>query len=178
MIAPILIALLLVPIAELFVIVQIAGEIGVVPTLLLLVVVSVAGAWLLKQQGMATWRRLQETLARGEMPTSEVVDGAMILFGGALLLTPGFLTDAVGLLLLLPPTRASLKGAARRLFKFLAFRRLGLAGEVGRRAYETRVVKVERSKSAKDSGDRPEERPPQPLSEAHPDDADGSPDRG
>ncbi|HYN37586.1 MAG TPA: FxsA family protein, partial [Actinomycetota bacterium] len=86
-----LILLLIVPIAELWVIVQVADQIGVVYTVLLLLFVSIAGAWLLKQQGLATWDRMQAALRRHEMPTTEVTDGALILLGGALLLTPGFL---------------------------------------------------------------------------------------
>ena len=104
---PLLFLLLLaVPIAELWVIVEVAGAVGILETLALLVLVSVAGAWLLKQQGMATWLRLRRSLERGDIPAEEVTDGALILLGGALLLTPGFLTDIVGLTLLLPPSRA------------------------------------------------------------------------
>src|SRR5918992_2653951 len=109
-------ALIAIPIVELYVIVQVGQEIGVLPTLALLVIVSVAGAWLLRQQGTATWGRLQETLRRGAGPTKEATDGALILLGGALLLTPGFVTDAFGLVLLLPPTRALVKSSFRKLF--------------------------------------------------------------
>jgi UPF0716 protein FxsA len=124
---PALFALLLVvPLAELWVILRSAERIGVLPTLALLLLVSAAGAWLLKQQGLAAWNRLQDTLRRGHMPAREVVDGALILLGGALLLTPGFLTDAVGLLLLLPPTRAATKGLARRAMARWARRRWGV----------------------------------------------------
>ncbi|CAN5575372.1 hypothetical protein BH24ACT26_BH24ACT26_19150 [soil metagenome] len=108
------IALLVVPLAELWLILQVSERIGVPETLVILVLMSVAGAALLKQQGMTTWRRLQEALRRGEMPTQEATDGALILLGGALLLTPGFLTDAVGFAFVLPPTRAAVKGVARR----------------------------------------------------------------
>src|ERR671919_3124196 len=74
-----LIILLAVPIIELWLIVQVASEIGVLNTIGALIVISVLGAWLLKQQGLATWARLQAALARGEMPTKEVTDGALIL---------------------------------------------------------------------------------------------------
>ena len=94
--------LLAVPVVELWIILQVAGELGLGVTLVLLVLISVAGAWLLKQQGLQTWARLRATLSRGQMPTAEVIDGALILLGGALLMTPGFLTDAFGILLLLP----------------------------------------------------------------------------
>jgi UPF0716 protein FxsA len=136
MLAILFLLLLAVPLIELWVIVQVAREVGVVETFVLLILVSVAGAWLLRQQGMAAWVRLQQALARGEIPTKEVTDGALILLGGALLLTPGFVTDAVGLLLLFPPTRAVLKGAVRPLLARRARRRAGI--------YSARVVRVER----------------------------------
>ena len=113
-------AFILVPLAELAVLIAVGDVIGLLPTLALLLVVSVAGAWLAKREGLAAWRRFQLALANGRVPTVEVADGAMILLAGALLLTPGFLTDVVGILLLLPPTRA----LARRLAPRLAARRL------------------------------------------------------
>jgi UPF0716 protein FxsA len=118
------IAFILVPLAELAVLIAVGDWIGLVPTLVLLLVVSVAGAWLAKREGLAAWRRFQLALAEGRMPTVEVADGAMILLAGALLLTPGFLSDVVGVLLLLPPTRAM----ARRLAPRLAARRLRRRG--------------------------------------------------
>src|ERR687891_1581944 len=81
--------LLAVPIAELYVIVQVADAFGFFETLVLLIGISIAGAYLLKQQGFATWMRFQDALARGEIPAREATDGALIIFGGALLLTPG-----------------------------------------------------------------------------------------
>jgi UPF0716 protein FxsA len=120
------IAFILVPLAELAVIIAVGDFIGLLPTLLLLLVVSVVGAWLAKREGLAAWRRFQRALAEGRVPTVEVADGAMILLAGALLLTPGFLSDVVGILLLLPPTRAM----ARRLAPRLAARRLRRRGRV------------------------------------------------
>lgn len=150
--------LIVVPIVELWVIVQVAGSIGVLETIALLIVVSVAGAWLLRQQGVQTWRRLQAALQRGEAPTKEVTDGALILFGGALLLTPGFVTDAIGIVLLLPPSRAAIKGAARRSLARWARRRTGI------RVYTTTAVNVEprgngprRSSSELPPGEVPED---------------------
>ena len=121
-----LLAFLVVPIVELAVIVQVAGSMGVLPTLALLVLISVAGAWLVKREGLGIWRRLQATLARGELPTDNVVDGLCILFAGALLLTPGFVTDGLGFLLLIPPSRAVVRAVLLRRFR----RRIeaGLAG--------------------------------------------------
>ena len=104
---PLLVVLfLLLPLAELWVIVQAADSFGIATTILLLLTVSLVGAWLLKQQGWSALRRAQSTLSAGSLPTTELVDGALIVLGGALLLTPGFLTDGVGFLLLLPPSRA------------------------------------------------------------------------
>ena len=142
--AVLFVVLLAVPVVELAVIVRVAEEVGVFETLALLVLISVAGAWLLKQQGLATWRSLQATTARGEVPTKEATDGALILFGGALLLTPGFVTDVVGILLLLPPTRAVVKGAFRKLFATWAVRRAGASGQM----YSATVTRVRRSPRA------------------------------
>src|SRR5215207_7152833 len=118
------VAFILIPLAELAVLIAVGDWIGLVPTLILLLVVSVTGAWLAKREGLAAWRRFQLALADGRMPTVEVADGAMILLAGALLLTPGFLSDVLGVLLLLPPTRA----LARRLAPRLAERRLRRGG--------------------------------------------------
>jgi UPF0716 protein FxsA len=138
---------ILLPIVELYVIIRVGVAIGLLPTVALLILVSIVGTMLMKQQGLATWRRLQLALQRGEMPTQEVADGALILLGGALLITPGFVSDAAGLFLLFPPTRGFVKGAFRKWIGFMAMGRAGLAGEVGKRIYETRVVKTRRSSS-------------------------------
>jgi UPF0716 protein FxsA len=107
---PLLVLLFIViPIAELYVIIQVGGAIGVVPTLALLVVDSILGAALARSQSRAAWERFNRVLAMGRVPGREVFDGAMIILGGALLLTPGFITDIFGLLLLIPPTRALLR---------------------------------------------------------------------
>lgn len=109
-----------VPIAELWVILQVGGAIGVLPTIALLIADSIVGSWLLRSQGRKVWERFTRSLASGKPPTTEVADGAMILFGGALMLAPGFLTDALGVSLLLPPTRALLRKLALRRFSTLA----------------------------------------------------------
>ena len=103
------------PIAELYVIIKVGGAIGVLPTIALLIVDSFLGVALLRSQGRAAWRRFNEALAAGRVPAREVFDGTMIILGGAFLLTPGFITDAVGLLLLIPPTRAIFRGMVARL---------------------------------------------------------------
>jgi UPF0716 protein FxsA len=145
-VGPLLVLLLLaLPVVELAVIVQVSEEVGVLNTLALLVLVSVAGAWLLKQQGLATWRSLQTTMARGEMPTKEATDGALILLGGALLLTPGFVTDVAGLVLVFPVTLALVKSGFRRLLGTWAVKRFGAAGRVGGAVYDAQVTRTRRS---------------------------------
>jgi UPF0716 protein FxsA len=105
---------LVVPIAELYVIVQVAGGIGVPETILLLIAVSVLGAWLAKREGLGVLRRMQATVAAGRVPSAEIVDGALVLFAAALLITPGFLSDCLGIVLLFPPTRAVLRAFVLR----------------------------------------------------------------
>jgi UPF0716 protein FxsA len=105
---------LVVPIAELYVIVQVAGGLGIPETILLLIAISVVGAWLAKQAGIGVLRRLQTTIAQGRVPSGELVDGALVLFAGALMITPGFLSDCLAILLLLPPTRAGVRRAILR----------------------------------------------------------------
>lgn len=97
---------LVVPILELYVLIQVGGAIGVLPTIGLLIADSLLGAFLLRQQGRGAWRRFNLAAMEGRIPARETIDGALIIFGAALLLTPGFLTDIAGLALLIPPTRA------------------------------------------------------------------------
>jgi UPF0716 protein FxsA len=126
---------IVVPLAELYVIFKVGEAIGVPLTILLLAVDSVVGSLLLKSQGRAVWRRFSETMAAGRVPHREVLDGVMVIFGGAFLITPGFITDVIGLLLLLPPTRAL---ARRLLIRALGGRvAIGMAGAVTRRRPRT-----------------------------------------
>lgn len=111
---PIVLLFVVVPIAELYVILQVGDAIGAVPTILILVADSLLGSALLRSQGRSVWRRFNEAIAAGRMPHREVFDGVAVIFGGAFLITPGFITDIVGLLLLLPPTRAVLQRFAVR----------------------------------------------------------------
>jgi UPF0716 protein FxsA len=97
---------IVVPIAELAILIQVGQAIGVWWTIALLVADAVLGSLLARSQGRATWRRFNLALQSGRAPAREVLDGVLVLFGGALLLTPGFLSDILGLFLLLPPTRA------------------------------------------------------------------------
>src|SRR6185503_6606492 len=114
-VVPLLVALfVLVPIVELAVIIQVGQTLGVLQTLLLMVVVSIVGAWLVKHEGIGVWRRAQRQLEMGAVPGRELVDGTLIMFAGVLLLTPGFVSDCIGILLLLPPVRAGLRGLVIR----------------------------------------------------------------
>lgn len=106
--------LLALPFLELWSIVAVAGAVGLGWTLLALVALSVSGVFLLRSQGLAVWRRADAELAAGRMPTRSLVDGAMVMLGGCLLIVPGFITAAAGLLLILPPTRALLRPAILR----------------------------------------------------------------
>jgi len=103
------------PIAELYVIIRVADVIGGWETVALLLVESFIGAWLMKRQGLSAVRRVQRDLQAHRLPATSLADGFLILFAGALLLTPGFLTDALGFLLLIPPTRARIRALLLRL---------------------------------------------------------------
>jgi UPF0716 protein FxsA len=101
---------LIVPFLELYVILEVVGPaLGAPLTIALLAADSVIGALLFKSQGRSVWRRFNRTMSEGRVPHREVVDGVLVIFGGAFLVTPGFLTDIVGALLLLPPTRAVIR---------------------------------------------------------------------
>jgi UPF0716 protein FxsA len=110
-IVPLLLVLLfiVVPIAELALLIQVGQLIGVWWTIALLIADAVLGSWLLRAQGRAAWLRFNEALAAGRIPHREVVDGVLVIFGGVLLMTPGFITDVFGLLFLFPPTRVLMR---------------------------------------------------------------------
>ena len=103
------------PIAEIYVIIKVGEAIGVLPTIALLILDSFLGAALLRSQGRAAWARFNDALARGRIPAREVFDGAMVILGGAFLITPGFITDVIGILLLIPPSRAIFRGLVARM---------------------------------------------------------------
>ena len=104
-----LIVFIVVPLAELWVLIQVGQAIGVLPTILLLLADAVLGTWLFRSQGRKTWQAFRQALVERRLPAVEVADGALVVLGGALLLTPGFVTDVLGVLCLLPPTRAVLR---------------------------------------------------------------------
>jgi UPF0716 protein FxsA len=99
-----------VPIVEIYVIIQVGQAIGVLATVALLLADAVLGTWLFRLEGRKAWTAFRDALNQGRVPAKEVTDGGLVLLGGAFLLSPGFVTDAVGVLCLLPPTRAVLRG--------------------------------------------------------------------
>lgn len=118
---PVLVVLLVVvPLLELYVLIQVGQVIGAWWTVGLLLLISALGSWLLRREGARAWNQFRLALSSGRVPTSEVVDGALVVFGGALLLTPGFVSDIAGLLFILPPTRAVTNRLVRSRFRGLA----------------------------------------------------------
>jgi UPF0716 protein FxsA len=116
-----IVVFIVLPLAELYVILKVGDAIGAVWTILLLAADSLIGALLLRSQGRSVWRRFNTALAEGKMPHREVMDGVLVIFGGAFLITPGFITDVIGLLLLLPPTRSLIRSqVVRRLGRRVA----------------------------------------------------------
>ena len=115
---PLLVLILIfvaVPLVELYVIIQVVGPaLGAPLTIALLAADSLAGAWLMKSQGRIVWRRFNETLRAGAIPHREILDGVLVIFGGAFLITPGFITDILGFILLIPPTRALVRRLLQR----------------------------------------------------------------
>ena len=109
-----MLVLVVLPIAEIYVVVQVSHAIGVLDALGLLIGVSLVGAWLVKRQGLRVWTRFNRQAARGEVPTKAMADGALLLVAGALLLIPGFITDGLGILLLVPPVRAVVRAVMLR----------------------------------------------------------------
>lgn len=106
----------LVPVAEIYVLVSVSGVIGVFPTIALVLLTALAGAHLARLQGMSVMLRIRENLDQGFMPAEELLDALLIFLAGMALLTPGFLTDLCGLLILLPATRNIFKRWLRKKF--------------------------------------------------------------
>jgi len=115
-----LIAFILVPIAEIYVLIQVGQVIGPWWTILLLIADSILGSWLLRREGARAWTAFRIALAEGKMPARELADGILIVIGGTLMISPGFVTDAFGVLLILPLTRP----VGRRLLTRVLARRL------------------------------------------------------
>ncbi len=117
MAALLFVAFIVVPVVEIYLITQVASQLDWPITLALVIGVSVLGAWLVKREGVGVISRVRDGLATGRLPTDELADGAMIFFASALMLTPGFLTDFVGLALLIPPIRSLLRPPVISFFK-------------------------------------------------------------
>ena len=129
---------LVVPIVELAVILQVGQAIGVLETVALLIAVSVVGGWLVKREGVGALRRISTAVQAGRVPGRDLADGALIVLAGALLITPGFLSDVLGIALLLPPVRAVIRPV---LIGALARRALGRTVG-GPRGYSGRTIDV------------------------------------
>ncbi len=165
----------IIPIAELVTFALVADAIGVLPAVVLLILVSVMGAALLVRQGIGTWRRLRETVRRRERPTDELADAALIAVAGALFLTPGYFTDVLAFLVVIPGSRRVLRNLLRRAATSVAVTRFGWAGRtavVGKKVYDVRAT--ERATR----GSVPPPRPEQLPSSERPSVEGDSPDRG
>jgi UPF0716 protein FxsA len=131
------------PIVEIYVIIQVGQAIGAVPTIALLVLDSLLGAWLVKREGRRAWRALTQTLSSGQLPGRELADAALVLVGGTLLLTPGFVSDVFGFFFVLPFTRP----IARRLLLWVAARRLASRARRGYAPSRSGVFTIHRGKN-------------------------------
>ena len=156
--------ILVVPLVELWILIEVGGVIGVPGTIVALLGISLVGAALVRREGWKAWNRFRTAVGEGRVPAGEVVDGALLVLGGALLLTPGFLTDAVGLALVIPLTRMALRGLVRRRVTVIAGGGGTRGAEGGRRdsrggardgdVVDVEVVRVERDEPKRlDDGD-------------------------
>lgn len=165
------VAFIVLPVVEIWLITQAAGQIGWLLTLFLVIFVSAAGAWLVRREGLGVIRRVRDNLSGGTIPTNDLADGAMIFFASALMLTPGFLTDGIGLALLIPPIRAILRPPVIAFFRRrLDVRIGGLAGGAGAGPFggfgsfggprRTNVYDVDDDAVRKRPSNNPEDGPP------------------
>lgn len=150
--ALLVVALVAIPILEVWLLIQVGQTIGALPTLALLLVTALAGGWLLHHEGTRAWKALTAAFGNGRMPTGELADAALVLVGGVLLLLPGFFTDLIGLFFLLPFTRPY----ARRFLTFLVARRLNRF-QTATRSQASTVIEgetVDRAESDSETGSR------------------------
>lgn len=151
--ALLIVVFIVVPLVELAILIQVGQLIGPLWTVAVLLAVSLLGAWLVRREGPRAWSRFRTALREGRVPTDEVLEGALVLFGGVLLLTPGFVSDALGLLLMFPPTRALVATTLkRRLGTRLSVTTLGgRPGTQPRRddVVDVEVINVERDRAAR-----------------------------
>ncbi|HWL34560.1 MAG TPA: FxsA family protein [Frankiaceae bacterium] len=159
--ALLLVLFIVVPIVELWAIIQVGSWLGVLPTIGLLLLSAILGTWLVKREGAKVWRAFRGAIEAGRVPAKETADGVLVVFGGALLLTPGFVTDIVGLVCVAPPTRALL----RKTLLGLATSRVGVfrwAGYGRAAASGTETVRKVRSRRVPAADRRPANVPPPP----------------
>ncbi len=135
---------IVVPLLEIYVVVRVAEVIHVWPTVILLLAESALGAWLVKREGRRAWRALREALNTGRLPSRQLADAALVLVGGTLLLTPGFLTDIAGFAFVLPTTRP----IARRILAWLLMSRLFARTRIGRAVAAARTMRTTMPKPA------------------------------
>jgi UPF0716 protein FxsA len=117
MLLKLILAFTLIPIAEIYVLIELGGAIGALNTIAVVILTAVAGGYLARMQGTRTYLQIRRNLDQGIMPTEELLDALIILVAGIVLLTPGFITDAAGLLLLIPATRQIVKRWLKRTFE-------------------------------------------------------------
>jgi UPF0716 protein FxsA len=146
--------LVAIPILEVWLLVQVGQNLGLLPTVLILLVVAIVGVLLMRHEGSRAWKALNDAFTKGKVPTGELADAALILVGGVLLMLPGFLTDVIGLLFLLRWTRP----AARKMIAFFVARRINRLGIPVRRARLDRenLIEGETVESPPGNGQRPE----------------------
>jgi UPF0716 protein FxsA len=169
--AILVILLVVVPVVELLIVLEVGGRLGAGWTVALLVAASLLGAYLLRVEGARTWRQFRQALEEARWPGDEVAQGALVLVGGALLLTPGFLTDIVGFLFLLPPTRKVAARWVRRIVTVAGFRTSVVGSGAAGAARAARGAQAARS-SGQDAGRRQPQDPgptgPGPRRDAEP----------
>jgi UPF0716 protein FxsA len=173
---------ILIPLAELYVIIQVGQAIGLIPTLVLLLLDALLGSMLLRHQGRAAWIQFNRALAENRLPHKEVFDGILVILGGALLLSPGFITDIFGLVLLIPPTRAIVRGITSRIVR----RRMAIGATIWGVGQATRPPRQRPAPSGAGSSGAPprgpgpddpfswEEPPVRPAAGRRPDDIEGT----
>ena len=135
-------ALIVMGILEIYVIIQVGQAIGVVYTIGLLILMGIVGVWLGKREGFNLFRRFRQTVADGRVPTTELVDGVLILTGATLMIVPGFITDIVGILLLIPATRAIPRNFLKRRFKITVIDQYGPQGRGPRQVPPDDVIDI------------------------------------
>ncbi|MBD3609935.1 MAG: FxsA family protein [Gammaproteobacteria bacterium] len=140
---------LLVPIFEIYLLIQVGGSIGALPTIALVVLTAVVGSALIRHQGLSTWGRARQGMASGQMPALEMLEGVGLLIAGALLLTPGFFTDTIGFILLVPILRRALITSLLRNAVTIQMR-----GQAYTRTEESRDPRTYEGEFSRDDNDR------------------------